>query len=258
MPGVKVIAIANQKGGVGKTTTSVNLAAALAARGKRVLLIDMDSQANASTMLGVEVESDASLYPALIGEMLLEDLIRPSRRRNLSIVPAHMDLSGVEVELTQNDSHLTCMYDAMAGIRQAGYYDYVFLDTPPSLGVLMTSALCACDEVITPMQCEFLSLEGLSKILYVMDQIRENGVNPRLKHEGVIMTMYNNTKLANEVIRQVQTELPDKLYKTWIPRSVRVAEAPSFGRTIMEHDRFGTVSMAYQALSREFIARHRN
>ncbi len=257
MPGVKVIAIANQKGGVGKTTTAVNLSAALAARGKRVLLIDMDSQANASTMLGVEVESDASLYPALIGESLLEDLIRPTKRRNLGIIPAHVDLSGVEVELTQSDSHLTCMYDAMAGLRQTQYYDYVFLDTPPSLGVLMTSALCACDEVITPMQCEFLSLEGLSKILFVMDQIRENGVNSRLKHEGIIMTMYNNTKLANEVIRQVQLELPDKLYKNYIPRSVRVAESPSFGRTIMEHDRFGAASMAYQAVAREFIARHR-
>ena len=257
MPGVKVIAIANQKGGVGKTTTAVNLSAALAARGKRVLLIDMDSQANASTMLGVEVESDASLYPALIGETLLEDLIRPTKRRNLAIIPAHVDLSGVEVELTQSDSHLTCMYDAMAGLRQNPYYDFVFLDTPPSLGVLMTSALCACDEVITPMQCEFLSLEGLSKILFVMDQIRENGVNSRLTHEGIIMTMYNNTKLANEVIRQVQQVLPDKMYKNYIPRSVRVAESPSFGRTIMEHDRFGAASMAYQAVAREFIARHR-
>ena len=258
MPGVKVIAIANQKGGVGKTTTTVNLSAALAARGKRVLLIDMDSQANASGTLGIEVESDQSLYPALIGEVLLEDLVRPSRRRNLSIIPAHMDLSGVEVELTQSDSHLTCMYDAMAGLRHSNYFDYVFLDTPPSLGVLMTSALCACDEVITPMQCEFLSLEGLSKILYVMDQIRENGVNSRLKHEGIIMTMYNNTKLANEVIRQVQTVLPDKMYKTWIPRSVRVAESPSFGRTIMEHDPFGTASLAYQAVAKEFLVRHRN
>ena len=253
MPDVKVIAIANQKGGVGKTTTTVNLAAALAARGKRVLLIDMDSQANASTMLGVGVESDASLYPALIGEVLLEDLVRPSRRRNLAIIPAHVDLSGVEVELTQNDSHLTCMYDAMAGLRQQNYFDYVFLDTPPSLGVLMTSALCACDEVITPMQCEFLSLEGLSKILFIMDQIRENGVNPRLIHEGVIMTMYNNTKLANEVIRQVQQELPDKLYKNYIPRSVRVAEAPSFGRPINYYDKASKGAKAYMALAEEIL-----
>lgn len=257
MPGVKVIAIANQKGGVGKTTTAVNLSAALAARGKRVLLIDMDSQANASTMLGVEVESDASLYPALIGEALLEDLVRPARRRNLSIIPAHVDLSGVEVELTQNDSHLSCMYDAMAGLRQKDYFDYVFLDTPPSLGVLMTSALCACDEVLTPMQCEFLSLDGLSKILYVVEQIRESGANPDLKHEGVLMTMYSNTNLANQVIAQVKENLPAQLYSTVIPRSVRVAEAPSFGKTVIEHDAYGTASLAYQNAAKEFLRRHR-
>lgn len=258
IPRVKIIAIANQKGGVGKTTTAVNLSAALAARGKRVLLIDMDSQANASSMLGVEVESsDQSLYPALIGNALMEDLVMPTHRRNLSLVPAHMDLSGVEVELTVNGTHLSCMKDAMAGLRESNFYDYVFLDTPPSLGVLMTSSLCACDEVLTPMQCESLSLEGLAKILYVMEQIRDSGANPNLTHEGVIMTMFSNTKLANEVIRQVRENLPDKIYSAVIPRSVRVAEAPSFGKTIMEHDPYGSASLAYQAAAKEFIARHR-
>ncbi len=259
IPAVKIIAIANQKGGVGKTTTAVNLSAALAARGKRVLLIDMDSQANASSMLGVEVESsDQSLYPALIGNALMEDLVMPTHRRNLSLVPAHMDLSGVEVELTVNGTHLSCMKDAMAGLRESNFYDYVFLDTPPSLGVLMTSSLCACDEVLTPMQCESLSLEGLAKILYVMEQIRDSGANPNLTHEGVIMTMFSNTKLANEVIRQVRENLPDKIYNAVIPRSVRVAEAPSFGKTIMEHDPYGNASLAYQAAAKEFIARHRH
>ncbi len=256
--GVKIIAIANQKGGVGKTTTAVNLSAALAARGKRVLLIDMDSQANASSMLGVEVDSsDQSLYPALIGNALMEDLVMPTHRRNLSLVPAHMDLSGVEVELTVNGTHLTCMKDAMEGLRKSNFYDYVFLDTPPSLGVLMTSSLCACDEVLTPMQCESLSLEGLAKILYVMEQIRDSGANPNLRHEGVIMTMFSNTKLANEVIRQVRENLPDKIYNAVIPRSVRVAEAPSFGKTVMEHDPYGSASLAYQNAAKEFIARHR-
>lgn len=242
---------------MGKTSTAVNLSAALAARGKKVLLIDVDSQANATSALGIAATSGQSLYQALIGNRGLEELIVSANRRNLSIVPAHMDLSGVEVELTQEGNHTTCMRDALFGLREREAYDYVFLDTPPSLGVLMMASLCACDEVLTPLQCEFLSLEGLSKILYVIRQIRESGANPDLVHEGVIMTMYNNTNLANQVIAQVQENLPDKLYETVIPRSVRVAEAPSFGRTVLEHDPEGTAAWAYKNAAKEFLRRHR-
>ena len=252
---VKIIAIANQKGGVGKTSTAVNLAAALAARGKEILLIDVDS--NASSALGVFVNGDQSLYAALLGQRSAEELILPTGRRHLSILPAHMDMSGVEVELTQEGSHAECMQVALSGLRKNSTFDYVFLDTPPSLGVLMTASLCAADEVLTPMQCEYLSMEGLSKILFVMEQIRANGVNSKLKHEGIIMTMYNNTNLANQVIDQVQENLPEQLYETIIPRSVRVAEAPSFGKTVLEHDPDGAAACAYKNAAKEFLRRHR-
>lgn len=242
---------------MGKTSTAVNLSAALAARGKKVLLIDVDSQANASSALGIFVDSEQSLYQCLIGNKSLDELIISANRRNLSIVPAHMDLSGVEVELTRDGSHTSCMREALEPLRHSGRFDYVFLDTPPSLGVLMTSSLFAVDEVLTPLQCEFLSLEGLAKILYVIEQIRESGGNPHLVHEGVLMTMYNNTNLANQVLDQVQENLPDKLYETVIPRSVRVAEAPSFGRTILEHDPEGAAAWAYKNAAKEFLRRHR-
>ena len=181
----------------------------------------------------------------------------PTERRHLSLVPAHMDLSGVEVELTGEGSHTSCMRHALEPLRSSSRFDYVFLDTPPSLGVLMTASLCAADEVLTPLQCEFLSLEGLSKILFVIQQVRESGVNPTLVHEGVLMTMYNNTNLANQVVAQVQENLPEKLYETVIPRSVRVAEAPSFGRTVLEHDPEGTAAWAYKNAAKEFLRRHR-
>ncbi len=254
---MKVIAIANQKGGVGKTSTAVNLAAALAARGKEILLIDVDSQANATSALGIAVAGEHSLYQVLIGNKRLDEVMFATGRRHLSIVPAHMDLSGVEVELTHDGAHTVCMQHALVGLREANQFDYVIMDTPPSLGVLMTASLCACDEVLTPMQCEFLSLEGLSKILYVIGQIRDSGVNPSIVHEGIIMTMYNNTNLANMVIEQVQENLPQQLYETVIPRSVRVAEAPSFGKTVLEHDPDGAAAWAYKNAAKEFLRRHR-
>lgn len=255
---MKVIAIANQKGGVGKTTTSISLSAALSALGKRVLLIDMDPQANASSGLGIEVDDAQSLYPALIGERSLEEQICETGRKKLWLIPSHMNLAGVEIELTQAGTHLSCLRDALIPLRKTNRFDYIILDTPPSLGVLMTASLSACDELLTPLQCEYYSMDGLAKILYVMAKIRENGINPELEHEGIIMTMSNNTNLAQQVIAQVRENLPNKIYQTSIPRSIRVGEAPSFGRTIFEHDPHGAASQAYMKVAKEFIKRHRS
>ncbi|MFI3243918.1 MAG: ParA family protein [Akkermansia sp.] len=253
---MKVVAIANQKGGVGKTTTAVNLSAALGAWGRKVLLIDMDPQANATSGLGLEVEADKSVYPALLGQIEMESLIVDTGRTNLHLVPGHMDMAGVEVELTQQGTHLSCLSEALKKIRSSNNYDYVILDTPPSLGVLMTASLCASDEMLTPLQCEYLSLDGLAKILYIMEQIRESGANPNLQHGGVIMTMYSSTNLARSVVEQVRENLPEHIYETVIPRSVRVAEAPSFGKTVIEHDPRCSASQAYINIAGEFIQRH--
>ncbi len=253
---MKVVAIANQKGGVGKTTTAVNLSAALGAWGRKVLLVDMDPQANATSGLGIEADAAQSVYPALLGQVEMESLIVDTGRTNLHIVPGHMDMAGVEVELTQQGTHLSCLSEAMKKIRAKSEYDYVILDTPPSLGVLMTASLCASDEMLTPLQCEYLSLDGLAKILYIMEQIRESGANPDLQHGGVIMTMFSSTNLARSVVEQVQENLPTFIYDTVIPRSVRVAEAPSFGKTVIEHDPRCAASQAYINVAGEFITRH--
>lgn len=253
---MKVIAIANQKGGVGKTTTAINLAAALGAWGRKILLIDMDPQGNATSGLGVEVESEESIYPALLGNTDLASIIVDTERSNLHLVPAHIDMAGVEVELTQAGTHLDCLRNALAPLKKANQYDYVILDTPPSLGVLMTASLCASDEVLTPLQCEYFSLDGLAKIIHIIEQIRQSGANDKLCQGGILMTMYNNTNLSKQVVQQVQENLPDIIYQTKIPRSVRVGEAPSFGRTMLEHDPNGLATQAYINAAGEFINRH--
>jgi chromosome partitioning protein len=254
----KVIAVANQKGGVGKTTTSVNLAAAIAEAGHPVLLLDLDPQGNASSALGLEETSDGSLYAALIGQTPLQDLIRATRLQNLSAIPADLDLAGAEIEVARMEDHLGQLRAVLEPVRASERFAFVILDCPPSLGILMSNALTAADEILIPIQCEYYALEGLGKLVGVMEQIRASGANPSLAMSGLLMTMLDlRTNLSAAVVRDVRQHFEEVVFKTVIPRSVRVSEAPSFAQTILEHDPRGPGSVAYRALAREFLDRQK-
>lgn len=254
---MKVIAIGNQKGGVGKTTTAINLSAALTLLGQRVLLIDLDPQANTTSGLGAEADGADTLYPVLLGECDIREKIQPSRLERLSLIPSSMDLAGVEIELARADDHLTRLRGFLQGLKPNDLFDYCILDTPPSLGVLMTSALAAADEVVIPLQCEWFGLEGLAKIVHVLEQIKESGASPELRLEGIVMTMYDaRTNLSRQVVEEVSKYFPGEMYKTFIPRSIKLGEAPSHGKTIFEHDMHGLGAQAYLQLGKEFLSRH--
>lgn len=255
---MKIVAVANQKGGVGKTTTSINLSSALAREGKKVLLIDLDPQANATSGLGFSADEHPSIYESLVGDDLLESKILTTSQEDLHLIPAEMDLAGVEVELVRFDNHLTRLTEVLRdSARVRNHYDYCILDTPPSLGILMTSALAASDEILIPLQCEWFGLEGLAKITRVVSQIREAGVNDSVIIEGILMTMYDGrTNLSRSVVDEVKNFFPNELYETVIPRTIRLGEAPSHGLTIFEHDSSGIGARAYESLGKEFLRRH--
>ena len=253
---MKVIAIANQKGGVGKTTTSVNLGCALAQSGKRILLIDLDPQGNATSSFGLQDLEGESLYEPLIGDAPVADKILPTRLDGMFIIPADLDLAGAEIEIARMDNHLTRLTETLAPLRADATFDFVLLDCPPSLGILMTNALAAADELLIPLQCEYFALEGLSKIAHVVQQVRDCGANPELTIGGVLMTMFMRNNLATQVIAEVQAHFGEIIFKTVIPRSVRLAEDPSHGQPILEYEPGGLGSAAYKALAGEFLTRH--
>ena len=255
---MKIVAVANQKGGVGKTTTAVNLSTCLANAGKRVLLIDLDPQANATSALGMSGLEGQSVYEALIGQAAVTDKVVPTRFESLWLVPADLDLAGAEIEVARQDDHLTRLQDALAPLRGDATFDLVIMDTPPSLGILMTNALAAADEILVPIQCEYFALEGLSKISSIIDQIRDSGVNQRLRLTGILMTMFDSrTNLSQQVVAEVRKHFGATVFETMIPRTVRLGEAPSFGKAIVEYDPNGTGAAAYKALAKEFLIREK-
>lgn len=254
---MKIVAIANQKGGVGKTTTAVNLGVALAEKKLRVLLIDLDPQANATSALGMQEVEGESIYESLLGGVSIASKILPTRLDNLFIIPADLDLAGAEVEIARMPDHLTRLSKTLSTFRSDETFDLVLFDCPPSLGILMTNALAAADEILTPIQCEYFALEGLVKIVRVVEQVRDSGANDQVEIGGIVMTMFDSrTNLSGQVVDEVRKHFGPRVYNTIIPRTVRLSEAPSFGKSILEYDSSGVGASAYRALAREFIKRH--
>jgi chromosome partitioning protein len=252
----KVIAVANQKGGVGKTTTAVNLAACLAAVGKKILLLDLDPQANATSGVGVEKVEGASVYQVLLGDGSLLEKIKPTPFAGLELVPSEVDLCAADLELARLENHLHRLAQVVKPVRECARYDVILIDCPPSLGILSLNAFAASDGILIPLQCEYYALEGISMMNRILDQLRSAGVNPGLEIFGVVMTMFDGrTKLSNEVVTEVRRLLGAKVFETEIPRTTRLAEAPSHGKPIIHYDPYSTGSAAYQLLTQEVLAR---
>lgn len=250
-----IVALANQKGGVGKTTTGINLAAGLALQGERVLLVDLDPQGNASSGVGIDRSRIAhSTYDVLLKDTPIEDALEPTSVKNFIVVPATIELAGAEIELVSVFSREMKLRNALKSVTSD--FDFVFIDCPPSLGLLTVNGLAAADEVLIPIQCEYYALEGLSQLLRNVDLVSSN-LNPGLEIGGVVLTMYDGrTRLAKDVVDQVRAHFGEKAYRTVIPRSVRLSEAPSYGEPIETFDAMSRGGIAYRELSREFRKRH--
>ena len=252
----KIIAVANQKGGVGKTTTAVSLAACLGDRGKQVLLVDTDPQGNTTSGVGVDRRScNTSVYDVLIGGAKAKDALVKTQFKNLTLLPSHMDLAAAEIEMVALESRESILKNSLGSIR--GDYDYIIIDCPPSLGLITTNALTAADTILIPIQCEYYALEGLSQLMNTVRRIKRQ-YNDLLDIEGVLLTMYDGRlNLTQQVVEEVKKYFPRKVFKTVIPRTVRLSEAPGFGQPVLYYDRSSRGSLAYGQLAGEIMKNNR-
>lgn len=252
----KIVALANQKGGVGKTTTAINLGASLAACERSVLIVDLDPQANATSGLGLPKNEEGSMYAVLVDGQPISEIIRGTALPALSIAPSSVDLVGAELELGGTGGREFRLRNALAGI--SGRFDYILIDSPPSLSLLTINGLTASDSVLVPMQCEYFAIEGVAQLLNTIERVHE-ALNPALEIEGIALTMYDERmNLARQVSEEVRNHFGEKVYRTIIPRNVRLGEAPSFGKPIILYDIRSRGSEAYVNLAKEFIARAEN
>ena len=252
----KIIAVVNQKGGVGKTTTAVNLAAGIGLSGKRVLLVDADPQGNTTSGYGINKKDvTASSYELLIGNARASEVIKKTEFKNVDIIPGSINLAAAEVDLIEKERRESQLKMGLSPVRE--FYDYIFIDCPPSLGLITINALNACDTVLVPIQCEYFALEGLSQLMASVRQVKRL-YNPTLEIEGIVLTMYDSRlNLTGQVVNEIKKYFANKLYKTAIPRAVRLSEAPSFGQPIQYYDKRSKGADAYNALAKEFIKKNR-
>lgn len=248
-----IYAVVNQKGGVGKTTTTVNLGAYLAEQGKRVLLVDIDPQANATSGVGLDTDKiEGSIYEALSGQKSVLEVLYPTSVKNLNIIPASQDLSGAVVELLGMEGREYLLKNLLEQIRES--YDYILIDCPPSVGILTINALAAANKALVPVQCEYYALEGLGRLMHTIELVKEEA-NPQLEIGGIVMTMYDpRTKLSKEVVEETKKHFSAKVFKTIVPRNVRISEAPSYGQPITIYAKRSEGAKAYRELTKEVMA----